>query len=113
MEADMGYGCHECDFAEKVRHEIEAARRSHPKPINSPSEAYGVIAEELAEFFDEVRKKRSHRQAMAHELVQVAAMCQRAAEDLGLPVEAVLHRHRFDSDDSYDRAAREVLKALG
>lgn len=53
-------------------------------PINSLHEGYGVLAEEIAEFFDEVRKKDSDREpdAILGELVQIGTMAQRIAEDL-------------------------------
>jgi hypothetical protein len=49
-------------------------------------EAYGLILEELDEFWEEVRKKTSKRDRMGalKELVQISALCQRAAEDLAL-----------------------------
>lgn len=70
-------------FQELQRREIEAARGSH-KPINSAHEGYAVILEELDEFWEEVRKKRSERShdRMVAELVQIAAMAQRTAEDV-------------------------------
>ncbi len=54
--------------------------------FNSAHEAYGVILEELDEFWDEVKKKRSKRDTknMRRELVQTAAMCMKAAISLGL-----------------------------
>lgn len=73
------------EFPERVALELEAARHSH-RNMYGPHEAYAVILEELDEFWDVVRR-RDHaamRAAMLHELVQVAAMCQRAAEDLAL-----------------------------
>lgn len=70
-------------FALYVRCEIERARAGH-RPINSVHEGYAVILEELDEFWEEVKKKREHRdkRAMYLELVQVAAMAQRTAEDV-------------------------------
>jgi vacuolar-type H+-ATPase catalytic subunit A/Vma1 len=70
-------------FEELQRREIEAARTNH-NPINSAHEGYSVILEELEEFWEEVRKKRSARtpDRMVAELVQVAAMAQRTAEDV-------------------------------
>lgn len=70
-------------FAELQSREIEAARAKH-KPINSAHEGYSVILEELDEFWEEVRKKRSLRdkKKMVDELVQIAAMAQRTAEDV-------------------------------
>jgi hypothetical protein len=48
----------------------------------------GVILEELDEFWEEVRKKRSQRDPlrMLGELVQIAAMAQRCAEDVVEPM---------------------------
>lgn len=70
-------------FADLQRHEIESARAKH-RPINSAHEGYSVILEELDEFWEEVRKKRSERsrERMVAELVQIAAMAQRTAEDV-------------------------------
>lgn len=70
-------------FADLQRQEIEAARSKH-RPINSAHEGYSVILEELDEFWEEVRKKRSERsrERMVAELVQIAAMAQRTAEDV-------------------------------
>jgi NTP pyrophosphatase (non-canonical NTP hydrolase) len=44
--------------------------------FNSAHEAYGVLAEEVDEFWEEVRKKRRDRNidAMQKELIQVAAV---------------------------------------
>jgi len=71
--------------------ELVRARVKHPEGIHSPHEGYGVIAEEVAEFFDEVRLWRcsvgyhtTNKESMLKELVQIAAMCQRTAEDRGL-----------------------------
>lgn len=72
-------------FQEKVRIELTEARSSHER-INSAHEAYSVILEELDEFWEQVRMKREARDKgeMLKELVQIAAMAQRAAEDLEL-----------------------------
>jgi hypothetical protein len=50
--------------------------------MTTPHEAYAVILEELDEFWDEVRKKEHCPEKMLRELIQIAAMAQRAAEDL-------------------------------
>lgn len=65
--------------------ELRRARSMH-KQMNSAHEAYSVILEELDEFWDEVKKKRTHRSdlRMASELIQIAAMAMRARIDLGL-----------------------------
>ena len=70
-------------FARAVAMELDAARSAHG-PVSSVHEGYARILEELDEFWEEVRKKRENRDggAMWHELVQVAAMAQRTAEDL-------------------------------
>ncbi len=70
-------------FPLHVRCEIERARAKH-KPINSAHEGYAVILEELDEFWDEVKKKREMRdkRRMYDELVQIAAMAQRTADDV-------------------------------
>ncbi len=70
-------------FCLLVEAELWRARAKHAGPIHTPHEAYGVIMEEVAEFFDEVRAQHIHPKEMLVELVQIAAMCQRAAEDLG------------------------------
>jgi vacuolar-type H+-ATPase catalytic subunit A/Vma1 len=70
-------------FAELQSREIESARAKN-KPINSAHEGYSVILEELDEFWEEVRKKARNRnrdKAVA-ELIQIAAMAQRTAEDV-------------------------------
>lgn len=73
------------EFAMIVRAELIAARAKNA-PMNSAHHAYAVILEEVEEFWEEVKKKREYRskQKMLMELVQIGAMAQRAAEDLGL-----------------------------
>jgi transketolase len=70
-----------------VRSELQVAMNAH-KSLNSAHEAYAVIAEELDEFWDEVRAKREQRSAsrMGRELIQVAAMACRTIYDLDLGV---------------------------
>jgi hypothetical protein len=92
----------ESPFAAAVRKELRRARgeewaceEGKPEtmrplpghaPINSAHEGYSVILEELEEFWEECRLKREKRDKakMLKELIQVAAMAQRTAEDLGL-----------------------------
>lgn len=74
----------ESDFLYLVETELANAREKHQGVIHTPHEAYGVIAEEVAEFFDEVRAQSHSKSKMLRELVQIAAMCYRAAEDLGV-----------------------------
>lgn len=68
-----------------VAAEVETASARH-RSLASSHEAYAVILEELDEFWEEVRKKRSERDpaAMALELRQVAAMAVRTILDLRL-----------------------------
>lgn len=71
-------------FTEDVKKELEAARIEHPERMHSHHEAFGVLYEELLEYLDEVRVKDSKRDFsnMYLELVQIAAVANRAAEDL-------------------------------
>lgn len=69
----------------QVSDEVWRASIRH-KPLNSAHEAFAVILEELEEFKAEVWKKTEDRTAadMRKELIQTAAMCVRAINDLGL-----------------------------
>jgi hypothetical protein len=73
-------------FAKAVQEELARARTQHPKPRASFHEAHAIIQEELDEFWDQVRLKESERDPLnaLKELIQLGAMAQRAAEDLGL-----------------------------
>jgi NTP pyrophosphatase (non-canonical NTP hydrolase) len=73
------------DFEGMVCEELERARAKNA-PMNSLHEGYAVILEELDEFWDEVKKKKGERNTthLLQELVQVAAMCQKTAEDVVL-----------------------------
>lgn len=66
-----------------MTNELAYARDKHG-PIRTLHDAYGVIQEEFDEWFDEVKKQNPGRARLLAELVSVAAMCQRAAEDLHL-----------------------------
>ncbi len=84
-------------FAFLQEAELKRARRLHPKITNSYHEGYAVILEEVDELWDEVKRKTSERDpnAAREELVQIAAMCQKMAEDLGLMEDGsheILHR---------------------
>lgn len=83
----MAENQHKAAFWELVDVEIREARDKHAA-LNSAHEAWAVIYEELDEFRLEVFKRREARDKtrMFRELIQTAAMCQRAAEDLGLIV---------------------------
>ncbi len=71
-------------FNDMVSREIFRARAKHSGKMHSYHEAYAVIKEEFDEFWQEVMKqsKDQSKQRMLEELIQVAAMCRRAAEDL-------------------------------
>ncbi len=74
----------ELDFPDMVKTEIERARRLHPQKHNSLHEGYAIILEEVDEFWDEVKKKRSEQSPVMilSELVQIGAMAQRISEDV-------------------------------
>lgn len=74
------------EFNQLVEREVARKRRCGRPPIHGFHEAYGLIQEEVDEFFDQVKQKAKRRNLAnsLHELVQIAALCQRTAEDLGL-----------------------------
>src|SRR5262245_6776818 len=73
------------NFLRMVAEELAQARGQH-SPLNSAHEALAVIWEEVEEFKAEVWKKSSQRDQanMLRELIQIAAMAARTAEDPGL-----------------------------
>lgn len=80
-------------FLRDLVDEFLSARQRH-RPIHSGHEAYGVIMEEVCEFFDYVRAwKPEHSWApMRKELLQIAAMCWRTAFDLGMESDAAVYQ---------------------
>jgi len=72
-------------FAGMVRRELSDARKRFP-PMHSVHEGYAVILEEVDELWSATKLKPAARnpQDLLTELVQIAAMCQRTAEDIGL-----------------------------
>ena len=70
-------------FTTAVQGELNLARHNHG-PIHSAHEGYAVLLEEVEEVWEEVRKPRRERskERMFDELVQVAAVAQRMAEDI-------------------------------
>jgi hypothetical protein len=76
------------DFQEGVRLELRRARMANPDGMHSLHEAHSIILEEVEEFWDQVKLKASKRDHanVFEELIQIAAMAQRAAEDLGYVV---------------------------
>lgn len=70
-------------FSGRVAYELMFARAKHAKPMNSAHEGYAVLLEEVEEVKDEVFHGKD-KQHLLEELIQVAAMAQRMAEDLKL-----------------------------
>jgi hypothetical protein len=70
-------------FAGLVTEELTKARRKRG-PIRSWHEGESVLREEFDEAVAEVRRQHRRPDLLLKELVQVAAMCQRMAEDTGL-----------------------------
>lgn len=64
----------------EVKRELLKAMAGHG-PMHSTHEAYGVIKEELDEYWDEVRANRALQASGRKELVQTAAMAVRALYD--------------------------------
>lgn len=69
------------EFHELVAAELARARRKNA-PFHTRHEGLAVIEEEFLELRAEVFRREPHREKLLGELVQVAAMCQRFAEDL-------------------------------
>lgn len=74
---------HDAQIANELAEQVQNIRRKC-KPFNSPHEMYGVLCEELQEFFEEVMLKREARskEKMAKELLDLAAAACRAAAEL-------------------------------
>lgn len=72
-------------FPDLVASELATARQGHGD-INTHHEGFAVILKEVEEFKDEVFKKMEERSSyhLLSELVQIAAMAQRVAEDCSL-----------------------------
>lgn len=68
-------------FHELQAAELESAKSKHP-PLKSAHEGYAVILEELDEVWVHVKTKQPDYRAMRRELIQVAAMAQRMAEEI-------------------------------
>ena len=68
-------------FLVLVAHELKRARAKHG-PMHSHHEAYAVLLEELDEVWQEVKSQQPNTQRIIAELIQVAAMCNRWAEDV-------------------------------
>ena len=72
-------------FRELVTIELARARSKHAD-LHSLHEGCSVLLEEVDELWEEVKKRREMRskKVLRIELVQIAAMAQRMAEDCGV-----------------------------
>ncbi len=70
-------------FLELVEKELKRSRELHGN-LHSVHEALGVLDEEFFEAKLEIYKKKLDKEALLTELVQLAAMCAKTAEDCGL-----------------------------
>lgn len=75
------------NFIKAMEAELSFAREKYGL-TKSAHEGYAVIFEELDEFWDEVKKQDNKRNFinMYKELVQVAAMAKKVAEDIVIPL---------------------------
>ena len=72
-------------FAQLVARQLAEVREDRTRPAcTSLHQAYGLLAEEMAELLDEIRRRHQCGLNVRSELVDIAMICQRAAEDLGL-----------------------------
>jgi len=73
-------------FPAIVEMELHNARAHWPISQNSAHEGFAILRKEVDELWDEVRKNQKVRNPadMLKELVQIAAMAQRMAEDVVL-----------------------------
>ena len=79
-------------FCALVEHEVTTARAQHGQQMCSHHHGYAVILEEVEELWDQVKLKAARRDPsnILLELVQIAAMCKRVAEELVYPPGAVV-----------------------
>jgi len=68
-------------FTALVTAELLRARTKFPTAMNSTHEGYAVLLEEVDELWDEIKQGGPPHRVLA-ELVQIAAMAQRLAEDV-------------------------------
>lgn len=87
-------------FQHLVTEELKRVR-DKVRPFNSFHESYGKLCEEVAEYFEEVRlKSKKDPENTLLELIQIAGVCQRSAEDLLMDL--------LQSKKSSHSAAREA-----
>lgn len=78
-------------FLKQVEKEAAKALKKHG-PTKSVHEGYGILMEEVDEFWDEVKKRTENRniENMRLELVQIAAVCYKIhqmLEDKNVPLQ--------------------------
>jgi NTP pyrophosphatase (non-canonical NTP hydrolase) len=56
----------------------------HTRPHASLHESYGILSEEVLEFFQEVCKKKPDMENTREELIQIIAVCIKTLESHGL-----------------------------
>jgi len=66
---------------------LNVQRQLNYMPVVDAHHAYGLLREELEEFFEEAREQEPSGDSLLEELVDIAAMAQKAAEDLGFTPE--------------------------
>lgn len=81
-------------IANAIRIEADAALNRYG-PFTSSHEAYGVLAEEVAELLDAIRSNK--RFSVQREAIQVAAVAMRLAEQLESGLDAFLQRSGMNS----------------
>jgi hypothetical protein len=69
------------NFEDSVSAELNRAREKHATPIRSKHEGLAILEEEFLEVREEVFHGKDPKKLM-QELIQLAAMCQRMAEDI-------------------------------
>jgi predicted HNH restriction endonuclease len=71
-------------FVKMMQEELARSRELFPRPTNSLHEGYAVMLEEVDEAWEEIKVNARLRDngAVLQELVQVAAMAAKMAEDL-------------------------------
>lgn len=68
-------------FQELVEIELLRAREKHTRRQSSLHEGYGVLLEEVDEVWEIVKSQNPDKEKLLKELIHVAAMAQRFAED--------------------------------
>lgn len=70
------------EFLNQVYAEVLRARAKFPRPQVNLHEGYAVLLEEVDEFWELVRSQKPDPSTVLHELVQIAAMAMRTAEEV-------------------------------